>query len=85
VAAFAVATVTVVASVSAQRGTTRDQDAKAALGVAEAGVENALLRYNRTEQDPEAAADDCAPVGGTAAIAPGGWCPTQITGTVDRG
>ena len=85
VAAFAVATVTVVASVSAQHGTTRDQDAKAALGVAEAGVENALLRYNRTEQNPVAATDDCAPVGGTAATAPGGWCPQSTTGTVDRG
>ena len=85
VAAFAIATVSVVASVSAQHGTTRDQDAKAALGVAEAGVENALLRYNRTDQDPVALTDDCLPVGGTSASAPGGWCPQSITGSVDRG
>lgn len=85
VAAFGLATATVIASVSAQKGTTRDQDSKAALSVAEAGAENAMLRYNRIEQDPVATADDCLPLGGSLASAPGGWCPNQITGTVDRG
>lgn len=85
VATFALASVTVIASVSSQQGTSRDNDSKAALAVAEAGVEDALLRYNRTAQNPVSNTDDCLPVGGTSAGATDGWCPEQISGTVDRG
>ena len=44
--AFAVVSVGVVASIQAQRGTVRDQNTKSALTAAEAGVSQALLRYN---------------------------------------
>ena len=46
-AAFAVASVAAVASMSSQRGVVRDQDTKEALTAAEAGVSQALLHYNR--------------------------------------
>ena len=82
VAAFALGTATIVASVGAQSGTTRDQNTKAALAAAEAGVSNALLRYNRIRTSSQA--DACAPVGGLAPAA-GGWCTQSITGPVDRG
>ena len=47
VVGFALATVAVLASIAAQRGSTRDQDAKAALAAAESGVNEVLLHYNR--------------------------------------
>jgi hypothetical protein len=83
VAAFALASVTVIASVTTQGGTTRDQNTKAALAAADAGVSNAMLRYNTIKTT--SAADVCAPVGGTAASGAGGWCPQQVTGAIDRG
>jgi Tfp pilus assembly protein PilX len=46
VAAMATVTVAVTASINAQHGTVRDQDTKAALVAAEAGVTQALLVYN---------------------------------------
>lgn len=82
VAAFALGTATIVASVGAQSGTTRDQNTKAALAAAEAGVSNALLRYNRVRTT--SLADACVPVGG-AAPDTSGWCAASGTGTVDRG
>lgn len=45
-AAFAVVSVGVFASIEAQSGTVRDQDTKTALSVAEAGVSQAMLTYN---------------------------------------
>lgn len=80
--AFGFGSVVVLASVAAQQGTTRDHNAKAALAVAEAGVENVLLRYNRIRTT--SAADACLPVAGAVA-GTGGWCPNQVTGTLDRG
>src|SRR5688500_1772024 len=47
IAAFAMVSVGVVASVRAQQGTTRDKGSKVALAAAEAGVNQALLHYNR--------------------------------------
>jgi Tfp pilus assembly protein PilX len=47
IAAFALATTTLVAVTPAQRGSIRDQDMKEALAAAEAGVSEALLHYNR--------------------------------------
>lgn len=78
-ASFGLGTAVVVSSIGAQQGTVRDQNTKAALAVAEAGVANALLRFNRIE-----ATSACTPVGGSAA-GTGGWCPANVTGDVDRG
>jgi Tfp pilus assembly protein PilX len=82
VAAVALASSAVVASIGAQKGTSRDQNSKAALAAAEAGIANALLRFN---QSPTTglAGTTCVPLGGTA-VGANGWCPTQITGTLDR-
>ncbi len=80
IAAFGLASVTVVASVNSQSGVVRDQDTKSAIGVAEAGVANAMLRYNRisTSTNP------CAPV--TAAQGTlGQWCPVQVSGSIGAG
>ena len=82
VAAFGLATAVVIASVNAQHGTVRDQDSKSALAAAEAGISNALLRFNRIIPSP--ATSVCQPVGGTTA-GTDGWCPTHGTGTIDRG
>ena len=73
VVVFALASVTVMASVGAQRGTVRDQQSKAALAAAEAGVSEALLHYNRipvTTATPCLVGSPAAP----AAAAAGGWC-----------
>ncbi|HEU4907189.1 MAG TPA: hypothetical protein VFT19_13895 [Solirubrobacterales bacterium] len=78
-ASFGLGTAVVVSSVGAQKGTVRDQNTKAALGAAEAGVANALLRFNRIE-----ATSPCTPVGGSATGA-GGWCPVNVSGPIDRG
>jgi hypothetical protein len=64
-AAFAIATIAVISSVNAQHGTTRDAATKDALAAAEAGVQQALVRYNAG-----AVAGTCAP--GDAPQ--GGWC-----------
>lgn len=80
VAAFGLASAAVVSSISAQSGSVRDQNTKAALASAEAGVANAMLRYNRVSSESE----PCAPVGGTATD-PQGWCPTEVVGDLDRG
>ncbi len=81
IAAFGMATAAVVASVGAQRGSIRDQQTKAAFAAAEAGVNHALLRYNRI---PTAAGATCVPVGGSAPGA-GGWCSAGTSGQIDRG
>src|SRR3954471_19115775 len=47
VAAFAVVTVGAMASIHTQHGTIRDQQTKAALQLAETGVNEAVLYYNR--------------------------------------
>jgi type II secretory pathway pseudopilin PulG len=84
IVAFTFASVTVVASVGAQKGTTRDQSSKAALAAAEAGVSEALLHYNRI---PTVSATPCL-VGTPVVIAPpdaSGWCAPvsrAVTGPV---
>lgn len=45
--AFAIGSVAAIASIGAQKGTTRDHNTKTAIAAAEAGVSQALLRYNR--------------------------------------
>jgi hypothetical protein len=51
-AALAVAGAAVTASLGSQKGTSRDYDTKDALGVAEAGVEQTLERYNLSTTTP---------------------------------
>jgi hypothetical protein len=76
IASFAIVSVGVVASINTQRGTVRDQGTKSALQLAEAGVSEALLHYNRIWADEES---PCGPVTSSAPDAQG-WCP-PISGT----
>lgn len=80
-AALAIAGAAVSASLGGQGGIVRDQESKTALAVAESGVEQALLQYNRYGLVQDAA--PCAPVGGTVPDATG-WCP-EVTATVNGG
>lgn len=66
VAAMGVASVAVMTSIQAQSGTVRDQGSKSALAVAESGVQQALLYYNRGASPCEPAAEGewCGPVTG---------------------
>lgn len=84
IAVFGLATTTIIATVGAQQGTTRDQNTKAALGIAEAGVANALMRFNRIRTLATTPTDDCTPVGGTV-LGVDGWCPQAVPGAIDRG
>ncbi len=77
-ASMAIAGVAVTSSIGGQGGVMRDQQTKTALGVAEAGVEQALLRFN---EHGLAGATPCAPVGGTVPDAEG-WCP-EVSTTVN--
>jgi hypothetical protein len=74
-AAFAVVSVGVVASVQVQRGNVRDQGTKSAVQVAESAVNEALLHFNRI---PPGNAP-CSPVS-TSGPGVGGWCPA-VSGT----
>ena len=66
VAALGMATVGVMASIQSQSGVVRDQGSKSAMGVAESGVEQALLHYNRGTPpcEPSAEGEWCGPVTG---------------------
>jgi hypothetical protein len=75
-AAFAVVSVGVTASINTQRGVVRDQGTKSAVQVAEAGVSAALLHYNRI---PPSETNPCSPVT-TSGPGGGGWCQS-ISGT----
>jgi hypothetical protein len=73
-AAMAIAGVAVSASIGGQAGVVRDQGTKTALGIAEAGAEQALLLYNRYGLVEEGE-DPCAPLERT--LEPDGWCGTR--------
>jgi hypothetical protein len=76
-AAFAVASAAVFASLSAQRGTTRDLQTKDALAAAEAGAHEAILRYNATTVAGDSWGQ-CLPSGTTVSDGAGwSWCPSQ--------
>jgi hypothetical protein len=83
---FALASVGSIAAMSSLRNTTRDGGSKEALAVAEAGLQQALLRQNKiltTEAFP------CLVMGAAGDLLPGyqltnGWCPRQ-SGTVGDG
>jgi hypothetical protein len=70
IAAFAVVTVGAMASIHTQRGTVRDQQTKAALQLAETGVNEAVLYYNRLTPSPT---NPCSPVSSSPPGA-GRWC-----------
>ena len=78
-AATSIVTVGVMSSVRTQSGTTRDQNTKSALPQAEAGVEQALLHFNRIQ----VSANPCSPVSVTGPDA-SGWCG-PVTGGFDEG
>ena len=75
-AAFSVVSIGVVATIRAQSGTVHDQRSKSALTSAEAGVSQALLRYNGSFTPP--ASQPCLLPSGTfvgaAATQADGWC-----------
>jgi Tfp pilus assembly protein PilX len=90
-AAFAVVSIGVVASIEAQQGTVRDQSTKSALTAAEAGVSQALLRYNAVSQPPPVSQPCLLPSGSTLGAAAtqssganAGWC-TPVTGSSGAG
>lgn len=66
VAAMGIASVGVMTSIQGQSGTVRDQGSKTAVAVAESGVDQALLHYNRGVAPcvPAAEGDWCGPVTG---------------------
>ncbi len=84
--AFALASVGSIAAMSSLRNTTRDESSKEAVAVAEAGLDQALLRQNKILT---ADGFPCLVLGAAQDLIPGyplpnGWCPRQ-TGTVDGG
>ena len=85
VAVFSIALGAAVVSMSAQRGAARDSDTKAALAAAEAGANQALVRYNRF---PATAAASCVVTSGStlalAAPASSGWC-SPVAGATNEG
>jgi hypothetical protein len=72
--------VAAVSAINAQSGGVRDYDTKTALAAADAGVDRALYRYNKTDTTTSS---PCltATVGQTTAVAADGWCPA-ISGTI---
>jgi hypothetical protein len=72
-AAFGIATVAVISSINAQHGTSRDMATKDALAAAEAGVQQALVRYNAG-----AVAGTCA----SGDTLQSGWC-TAPQGSIE--
>ncbi len=92
-AAFGLGTAMIVSSVSAGTGTTRDTNTKSAFGVAEAGISQALLRYNSyttTALKPciaegdggQAYLDESGPLADPPQ--PAGWC-APVTATTAGG
>jgi hypothetical protein len=75
----------VIASVSSQSASSRDQDSKTAIAIADAGIQQAILRQNKvstTDASP-CVVDNSGTLGNGAALADG-WCPAH-TGTVGGG
>ncbi len=70
IAALAVVTVGVMSTINTERGTVRDQQTKAAVQLAQAGVDEAVLQYNRLTPSP---ANRCSPVTSSLPDA-NGWC-----------
>jgi hypothetical protein len=85
VGVFSIAMAGAIVSMSAQRGAIRDSDSKAALAAAEAGTNQALMRYNRY---PAMGATSCVVSSGgslgLAAPAATGWC-SPVAGVTNEG
>jgi Tfp pilus assembly protein PilX len=81
-AAFAVVSVGVASTVSVQHGTIRDQGTKAAFQLAQTGVNEAMLQFNRiTPSDT----NPCSPVTTSGPLS-SGWCsPVGPTSDVSGG
>src|SRR4051794_38917430 len=79
-AAFATVSVGVASTVNVQRGTVKDQSTKSALQLAETGVNQAMLHFNRIAASPSNA---CSPVSSTGPDGTG-WCPA-VTATDPTG
>ena len=76
-AAFAVVSVGVVATVDVQRGTVRDESTKSSVQLAETGVSAAMLHFNKIRWSDTNA---CSPSGdGGSMPSVGGWCPPVTT------
>jgi type II secretory pathway pseudopilin PulG len=74
-AAFAVVSVGVAATVDVQRGSVRDQSTKSAVQLAETAVNEATLHFNRIRPS---SINACSPVSSTGPTS--GWCPA-VTST----
>src|SRR3954447_6895790 len=77
IASFGLASVAVISSVNAQRGTHRDSASKSAIAAADAGAGVALLRLNRF-QGRLNASNRCVGPAGEAQVETSlnsGWCP----------
>jgi hypothetical protein len=76
----------IVASISSQRGSVRDQDRKTAIAAADTGIDEAILRQNKIATTPSNPCLRPTVSSGLLSLAPGpaeadGWCPT-VSGTV---
>jgi hypothetical protein len=79
IGATAVVSIGVISSIQVQEGSVRDRETKSALSVAESGVSQALLHFNRIPPN----ANPCSPV--TSSPPDGaGWCP-PVTGGLNGG
>src|SRR4249919_3490487 len=81
VASFALASVAVLSTVDAQRGTVRDHASKEAIAAADAGANIALLRLNRYLPSLSVA-HPCIGANGEYQTAVSGWCPATATESV---
>lgn len=86
IAGMGLVTAAAMSTVSAQRGTTVDEDRKAAIAAADAGVNIALLRQNKVHSATTNMVFPCIGVSGGGTLvgtspAADGWCPAA-TGTV---
>jgi hypothetical protein len=71
IAALAVVTVGVMSTINTERGTVRDQQTKAAVQLAQAGVDEAVLQYNHLAPS---LANRCSPVTPSTLPDANGWC-----------
>jgi len=86
IAGMGLVTAAALSTVSAQRGTSGDQDRKSAIAAADAGANLALLRQNKVHSSSGFVASPCIGVGGGGTLvgtapAADGWCPA-VSGTV---
>src|SRR4249919_3617685 len=78
VASFALASVAVLSTVDAQRGTVRDHASKEAIAAADAGSNIALLRLNRYLPSLSVAKPCIGPAGESQTVS-AGWCPSTAS------